>query len=149
MSMPEQQTFIAFGDLLRDLAQQCRAAEHYLRHSEQVQDDSTHSELAPSVARHQRQVADALERCSAAGDESLVMRRLQYTAGHRPWTAPHTLEQGLRQTLAINNAVVSLLQDESDKSAPITIGQQMADLKTQIHGINRRISLALVTARDL
>jgi hypothetical protein len=147
--MVEQKTFITFGKLLQDLAAQCRAAEKYLYDGAGAQPDAVHRELANWVAGKERHLAACLDQLREEGEARVIGRRLQYKPWHGSWMPPSDLDQGLQQTIFVNNTVVSALQEESEKSAPVSMEELIADLAVQVSSINRRISLALISSRDL
>jgi hypothetical protein len=146
--MEQRETFIEYGDLLRELAAQCRAAEAFLSQGASRELDSM-DQLAEWVARREGRVADGLERCAEEGPANMVSRRLQFMPEHRAWEAPEDRVTALQQAVAVNNAVASVLREETEKSVPVDVGEQMDDLTRQVDAINRKVSLALVTSQDL
>ncbi|MEE4276867.1 MAG: hypothetical protein V2I82_00195 [Halieaceae bacterium] len=146
--MQQRDTFIAYGDLLRELATQCRRSEGYLR-ERQGPDLSNVDQLAEWVARRQGRLATGLSRCADQGPRKLVERRLQYKPHYRAWNEPGDRRAALESVVALNRIVTEVLDEEADKSVAIEIGEQMADLTAQIDAVNRKISLALVTSQDL
>lgn len=143
-------TFIAFGDLLRNLALQCRAAERFLRKARADDGEPTvTAEFAAWVAQREGRVATGLEQCAQQGPDNMIARRLQYKPSYRAWLDPDTTGQALTQTVNLNNAVAEALDEATEKSVAIEIGEQMADLTRQIDAINRKVSLAVVTSDDV
>lgn len=146
----QRDTFIAFGDLLKSLGLQCRAAERFLRkvRSDDAEPTVT-AEFAAWVAQRQARIATGLEQCALQGPENMVARRLQYKPSYRAWLDPGTTGLALKQVVNLNNAVAEALGEVAEKSAPVEIGEKMEDLTRQIDAINRKVSLAMVTSRDL
>ena len=146
--MSERETFVAYGDLLMNLALQCRSVERAL--GRRAEDDGGLTvELAKWVAERQARVASGLERCAKEGPENLVARRLQFKPSYRAWLGPEQGDVALGQVVALNNVVTEVLAEEAEKSVPVELGEQMDDLTKQVDAINRKISLALVTSGDL
>jgi hypothetical protein len=146
--MTERETFIACGELLRELAVQCRAAHKFLvQHADEVQ--GTQTELMRWVAERQERVAGGLERCAVEGPDNLVQRRLQYKPGYRAWRGPDSPERAFEQVVELNNLVAEVLDDEAEKSVPEAVTEHIQDLTRQVNAINRKISLALVVSTDL
>jgi len=149
-SMKQRDTFISFGDLLKSLALQCRAAERFLRRAGADDAESTvTAEFANWVAKREGRVATGLEQCAQQGPENMIARRLQYKPSYRAWLDPGAAELALRQVVDLNNAVAEALAEATEKSVPVEIGEKMDDLTRQIDAINRKVSLAVVTAKDL
>jgi hypothetical protein len=146
--MEKRETFVAYGDLLRELAAQCRASQECLRRCGRRDVDGT-DKLADWVARREGRLAEGLERCADAGPSKLVKRMLQYKPEHRCWQNPADCFAALEQTVAVNHAISEALQEEMRKSAPLDISEQMHDLMQQVDAINRKVSLAMVTSQDL
>jgi hypothetical protein len=147
--MTERTTFMAFGDLLRDLAQQCRSAERFLRRAEARGMPAGQDAFAGWVADREKHIAASLEQCASEGPENLVQRRLQYMPEHHSWREPDDFSGGLRQLLLVNAAVVNVLREEADKSVSVEVGETLQDLTHQVHAINRGVSMSLVTGEDL
>ena len=149
-STQDRDTFIAFGDLLKSLALQCRAAERFLRRARADDSEPTlTAEFAAWVAQREGRVATGLEQCAQQGPANMIARRLQYKPSYRAWLDPDTTRLALRQTVNLNNAVAEALDEATEKFVPIEIGEQMADLTRQIDAINRKVSLAVVTSDDV
>lgn len=143
-------TFIAFGDLLKSLALQCRAAERFLRRAQaDTGAPMVTTEFAAWVAQREGRVATGLEQCAQQGPDNMVERRLQYQPSYRAWQDPDTTNLALRQVVVLNNAVAEALREATEKSVPVEIGEQMDDLTRQIDAINRKVSLAVVTSEDV
>jgi len=147
--MTERTTFMAYGDLLRDLAGQCRSAEAFLRRAQAGELPAGQDAFAGWIAAKEGHIAHSLERCASDGPHNLVRRRLQYKPEHHAWQEPDDFNGGLRQLLCVNTGVVNVLQEEADKSVPVAVGETLRDLTQQVRAINRRVSLSLVTGEDL
>jgi hypothetical protein len=146
----QRDTFIAFGDLLKSLALQCRAAERFLRRAKTDRGAPTiTAEFAAWVAEREGRVATGLEQCAQQGPENMIARRLQYKPSYRAWLDPGATESALKQVVDLNNAVAEALAEATEKSAPVELGEKMDDLTRQIDAINRKVSLAVVTAKDV
>lgn len=146
--MAERETFVAFGDLLLKLALQCRAAERFLKQRTKAEAGVT-VELAYWVAERQARVASGLEGCAQEGPSNMVSRRLQYKPDYQAWLDPQETEPALKQVVNLNNTVSEVLQEVTDKSVPVEVGEQMQDLTRQVDAINRKVSLALVVSSDV
>lgn len=148
--MKQRDTFIAFGDLLKNLALQCRAAERFLRRARADDRQSmVATEFAVWVAQREGRVATGLEQCAQQGPDNMISRRLQFKPSYRAWLDPGDTALALKQVVALNNAVAEALAEVTEKSVPVEIGEKMADLTRQIDAINRKVSLAMVTAKDV
>jgi len=146
--MTQRDTFIACGDLLQDLALQCRSAQTFL--AQNADDaDGAQTGLMRWVAARQERVADGLERSALEGPDALIKRRLQYKPGYRAWRGPDSPEAALEQVVELNNVVTGVLGDEADKSVPEEATEHMQDLTRQVDAINRKISLAVVVSGDI
>lgn len=146
----QRDTFVAFGDLLKSLALQCRAAERFLR---KLRADGSEPmvtvEFAAWIAQREGRVATGLEQCVQHGPANMIARRLQYKPSYRAWLDPDTAKLALRQVVDVNNAVAEALREAAEKSVPVEIGEKMEDLTRQIEAINRKVSLAVVTSGDI
>lgn len=147
MMTTNRDTFLAFEEVLRELAANGRRAQQALE-ERLLRENDLHAELVAWVRERNAQLLHGLEALAAGGPEELLRRRVQYTPDEALRRLP---ENGglLVWVLEVNNQALTVLADLEDKTLAPEVEETLGDLVTQLEGINRRIALALNTAQDL
>jgi len=144
----KRDTFLSVAQLLERATERCARAAEMLERCE-AGEDQTHRSLLEDVAADQRELVQQLELYRRDGPENVLTTRLQYRAPEREQQAPHSAQEALQYTTAVNNDVAQLLEEQVLKLAAPETAEQLEDLHQAVVSTNRQISMARVTGEDI
>ena len=116
-------------------------------HSARV--DSPYREAMALVAQEERELAGQLAEYAENGPANIVCTRLQYTLEEPGQPVAHSADAALENVTRVNRALAAILRDLTEKLAPDTVCESLEAFRLAVDAVNRRISMILVTARDL
>lgn len=146
-------TFLTFGELLEELAGNCRQALSALEQRERGgagrPGQDRYSALVDWACERQRHLLEGLEGLAERGSPALLERYLQYRPELGPGPSVSDEESVFNWTIDANNLALEVLSDLQHKTLAPEVEATIADLVRQLEAINRKIAMALNTAGDV